>query len=98
MSGGISMTRRIDPLTVALGVVTLGGCGVGALAGLGIFLLGMYGFVVGMHGGPIMSSLIMLCGATLMFLSYYLGRTWLKSERDRTSGAASEVSKSSDAT
>jgi hypothetical protein len=81
------MSRRTDLLTWALTVVTFLGCGLIGLLGVGIAALGLYAFFVGIHGGPIAAGIMLLSGAALAFVGYYLAKLFTASERNRASGA-----------
>jgi hypothetical protein len=72
--------RRPDLLSLLLAVVTFGCCGLIGLLGIAIAGMGLYAFVVGIHGGPVTAGIILLIGATLAFLSYYLARLFARSE------------------
>jgi hypothetical protein len=81
------MNRRTDLLTIVLSVTTLLGCGLLGLVGVGLAAMGIYGFVVGVHGGPLVAGIMLLFGAGLAFASYSVAKTFFKSERKSSQGA-----------
>jgi len=81
------MSRRSDLLTLLLTAVTFLGCGFIGLIGVGIAAMGLYAFIVGIHGGPLAAGIIFLFGAALAFIGYYLAKLFVRSERKRASGA-----------
>jgi hypothetical protein len=61
-------------MNTTLSIITLFGCGLLAFCGVALFGFGFYGAIVGVHGGPIVVGIMVLFGASLALVGYYLGR------------------------
>jgi hypothetical protein len=83
------MCRSADLLALFLTVATLLGCGFLGLIGVGIAALGLSAFVVGIHGGPLMAGVMLLFGAALAFIAYYLAKLFFRSERKKVNSVGS---------
>ena len=78
------MTRLTDIADISFGLVSLLAGGVISLIGAGILGFGVYGFIVGVHGGPVTAGIMTLFGAALLFIGYYGGRYGLRLIRHRS--------------
>jgi hypothetical protein len=79
------MSRRADLLTWSLTAVTFLGCAFLGLLGVGIAVLGLIFLFGGIHGGPLYAGIMLLFGAALAFVAYYLAMLFVKSERKKIS-------------
>jgi hypothetical protein len=77
------MARLTYIADIFFGLVSLFAGGLVSLIGIGIFGMGVYGFFVGVHGGPITAAVMTLFGAALLFIGYYCGRYGFKMIRHR---------------
>jgi hypothetical protein len=79
------VSRGADLLTWSLTAVTFLGCAFLGLLGLGIGAFGLFALFGGIHGGPLYAGIMVLFGAALAFVAYYLVKLFVKSERKRIS-------------
>lgn len=77
------MTMFADQLRRILSFITLICAGSIAMAGLACLAAGSYGLLEGLHGGPMVAGLLVVFGATLMFLGYFCGRNDFQSHNDQ---------------
>ena len=61
-------------MNTLINVITLFGCGLLAFCGIALFGFGIYGAIVGVHGGSIIVGIMVLFGGSLAFIGYYFGR------------------------
>lgn len=66
----LRLTRFFD---ASLNLIALIGSALLVLLGGGVIYLGVMGFVFGMHGGPIMISVMAAFGGVSLFLGVYFG-------------------------
>ena len=66
-------------------LITLIGCVLLAIFGLGMLSLAVYGAIYGMHGGPIIFVVMVLFGGAVAFLGFYLGRITLEQLKGKSS-------------
>jgi hypothetical protein len=78
-----SMTRLLNIADILFGLFSLLGGGLIALIGAVIFGAGAYGFIVGIHGGPITAAVMTIFGAALLFVGCFCGGHGIKMIRHK---------------
>jgi hypothetical protein len=77
------MTMIADQLGRIVSLIALTCAGLIAMAGLACLAVGVYGFVTGLHGGPMVAGLLTVFGAGLIFVGYFCGRNSFQSQKDQ---------------
>lgn len=72
-----------DLLGRVISLITLICAGLMAMTGLACLAFGSYGLFTGLHGGPMVASLLVVFGAGLTFVAYFCGRNGFKSQKDQ---------------
>jgi hypothetical protein len=87
----IAMTRIGKVVDTALGMISLLGGALLALAGFGMTMFGLYGFIVGVHGGPTIATLWSIFGAGLAFIGYLGIREGFHTIRSKNKKSAKSI-------